>query len=281
MGCGLLQMMKPCVRISNWAWMQDLMEHDCIRKVFEERYYYWADTLGYLCWAESPSWGLDYNTEGLPARNFLSEWSEIIHRDVNHPSIITWTPLNETFQFTDELVHKRLHRDAYNLCKMLDPSRPVNDSSGYIHFVTDLWTVHTYEQDPEKLLTKLSMDAGGNPYRNYPEHESAYAGQPYLVDEYGGIKWDPETQNSETMKHGQNLVSWGYGQSPANLEEFYSRLSQQTRVINSLEHVSGYCYTQLTDVEQEKNGLFFYDRRSKFDLAFLKDIFSHVPDRYS
>lgn len=250
------------------------------QKVFEERFYFWADTLGYLCWAESPSWGLDYNTEGLPARNFLAEWAEIIHRDVNHPSIITWTPMNETFQFANPLVHRRIHRDAYSLCKMIDPSRPVNDSSGYIHFVTDLWTVHTYEQDPKKLHEKLSLDSAGLPFRNYPEYESEYSGQPYLVDEYGGIKWDPATQGAESLKHGQNMVSWGYGESPKSLEEFYSRILQQTRVINDLEHVSGYCYTQLTDVEQEKNGLFFYDRSVKFDLAKIREVFSFIPGRY-
>lgn len=132
---------------------------------------------------------------------------------MNHPSLITWTPLNETFQFTNPLVHRRLHRDAYNLCKLLDSSRPVNDSSGYIHYVTDLWTVHTYEQDPEKLNALLALNKDGEPFRNYPECESSYDGQPYLVDEYGGIKWDPETQGEGALDQGQNLVSWGYGKA--------------------------------------------------------------------
>lgn len=121
--------------------------------------------------------------------------------------------MNETFQFTNPLVHRRLHRDAYNLCKLLDSSRPVNDSSGYIHYVTDLWTVHTYEQDPEKLNALLALNKDGEPFRNYPECESSYDGQPYLVDEYGGIKWDPETQGEGALDQGQNLVSWGYGKA--------------------------------------------------------------------
>ncbi|MGE4584832.1 MAG: glycoside hydrolase family 2 protein [Sphaerochaeta sp.] len=250
------------------------------QKVFEERYYYWADVLGYLCWGESPSWGLDYNTEGLPARNFLSEWAEIILRDCNHPALIVWTPLNETFQFTKPLVHRRLHRDAYSLCKLLDPSRPVNDSSGYIHFVTDLWTIHTYEQDPHKLKQLLALDAMGKPYRNYPECEAEYSGQPYLVDEYGGIKWDPQTQASDSLAQGQNMVSWGYGKAPLTQEEFLERLQEQTRVLHELPHISGYCYTQLTDVEQEKNGLYFYNRTSKFDAQILKSIFTYIPESY-
>lgn len=249
------------------------------QKVFEPRYLYWADTLGYLCWGESPSWGLEYNDESLPARNFLSEWAEILQRDHNHPSIIIWTPLNETFRFTDSHAHRRLHRDAYNLCKMLDPSRPVNDSSGYVHFVTDIWTVHTYEQNPARFAERLALKEG-KPFRNFPEFESEYAGQPYLVDEYGGIKWDPETQSENSLLLGQNLVSWGYGQSPKTLEEFYHRLEALTDELLALKHVAGYCYTQLTDVEQEKNGIFLYDRKEKFDMERIRKIFSKVPFGY-
>jgi beta-galactosidase/beta-glucuronidase len=247
------------------------------QKVFEERYYYWADRLGYLCWGESASWGLDYCTEGMPARNFLSEWAQIMRRDRNHPCIVAWTPLNETFQFTNGMVHRRLHRDAYQLCKSIDPSRPVNDSSGYIHFITDLWTVHTYEQDPSALKTLLSLDESGLPFRNYPEYESDYSGQPYLVDEYGGIKWDPETQDLDDTTHGQNLVSWGYGEAPRSLEELYVRLEKLTEVLVGLGHVAGYCYTQLTDVEQEKNGLYYYDRSKKFDMSRIAGIFGRKP----
>ncbi|HKM08143.1 MAG TPA: glycoside hydrolase family 2 TIM barrel-domain containing protein [Sphaerochaeta sp.] len=246
------------------------------QKVFEPRYLYWADRLGYLCWGESPSWGLEYNDESLPARNFLSEWAEILQRDRNHPSIILWTPLNETFRFTDAHAHRRLHRDAYNLCKMLDASRPVNDSSGYVHFITDIWTVHTYEQIPAKFAGRLALK-DGKPFRNFPEFESEYTGQPYLVDEYGGIKWDPETQQENDLLLGQNLVSWGYGESPKTLEEFYHRLEDLTNQLLALEHISGYCYTQLTDVEQEKNGIYLYDRKLKFDMERIRAIFSKVP----
>ncbi|HKL60452.1 MAG TPA: glycoside hydrolase family 2 TIM barrel-domain containing protein [Sphaerochaeta sp.] len=249
------------------------------QKVFEPRYLYWADRLGYICWGESPSWGLEYNEEGLPARNFLSEWAEIVQRDRNHPSIIIWTPLNETFRFVNEHAHRRLHRDAYNLCKMLDPSRPVNDSSGYIHYVTDVWTVHTYEQDPTRFVDLLALKEG-KPFRNFPEFESDYTGQPYMVDEYGGIKWDPETQQENSLLLGQNLVSWGYGESPRTLEDFYHRLEALTDALLSLEHVSGYCYTQLTDVEQEKNGIYLYDREEKFDMERIRKIFSKVPKLY-
>ena len=249
------------------------------QKVFEERFFYHADRLGYLVWAESPSWGLDYNDMGLPARNFLAEWREIVERDVNHPSIIAWTPLNETFYFRNAHAHRRLHKEAYDIVKSIDTTRPVNDSSGYIHYITDLWTVHTYEQDPEKLRKQLEVKDDG-PFRNYPAEESEYSGQPYLVDEYGGVKWDPETQSDEYLSLSQNLQSWGYGQAPRGSEEYLKRVKELTQAILSLPHITGYCYTQLTDVEQEKNGLYFYDRKPKFSPKKYYEIFSRKRDEY-
>ena len=249
------------------------------QKVFEERFFYHADRLGYLVWAESPSWGLDYNDMGLPARNFLAEWREIVERDVNHPSIIAWTPLNETFYFRNAHAHRRIHKEAYDIVKSIDTTRPVNDSSGYIHYITDLWTVHTYEQDPEKLRKQLEVKDDG-PFRNYPAEESEYSGQPYLVDEYGGVKWDPETQSDEYLSLSQNLQSWGYGQAPRGSEEYLKRVKELTQAILSLPHITGYCYTQLTDVEQEKNGLYFYDRKPKFSPEKYYEIFSRKRDEY-
>lgn len=249
------------------------------QKVFEERFFYHADCLGYLVWAESPSWGLDYNDEGLPARNFLNEWREIVERDLNHPSIVAWTPLNETYYFKDSFAHRRLHKEAYEICKSLDPTRPVNDASGYIHYITDLWTVHTYLQDPGELRKQLQVK-DGQVFRNFPDSESSYIGQPYLVDEYGGVKWDPSTQGDVSLSTAQNLESWGYGQAPRTETEFLSRMMALTDVLLSLDHVSGYCYTQLTDVEQEKNGLYYYNRKPKFEVSRYHEIFSRKPAGY-
>lgn len=249
------------------------------QKVFEERYLHYADRLGFLVWEETPSWGLDYNNEGLPARNFLHELTEIVNRDKNHPSIIGWSPLNETWCFNNPKAHRRLHKEAYETIKGLDPTRPVNDASGYIHYLTDLWTVHTYVQGPNALYAQLSAK-NGNVFRNFPDFEPLYSGQPYIVDEYGGVKWDPETQAIENLAEAQNLQSWGYGKAPSTGSEFLDRISRLTQVILSLSHISGYCYTQLTDVEQEKNGLYFYSRESKFSPQFYYAIFSQKPKGY-
>lgn len=155
------------------------------QKVFEERFHYWADKLGYLTWGESSSWGC--NTTDIEAgRNFLSEWEDIVERDRNHPSIIVWTPFNETgIRKNHPINYDRLVLDVYNATKRIDQTRPINDASGYYHIKTDI----------------------------YPS-------------------------------------------------------------------ISGYCYTQLFDVEQEKNGIYKYDRTPKFDMAKIRKVFSRVPDSF-
>jgi beta-galactosidase/beta-glucuronidase len=235
------------------------------QKVFEERFHYWADRLGYLTWGECSSWGIDL-ASGVAARNFLIEWEEIVVRDRNHPSIIAWSPFNEAWSEAEPF--KRLIIDAYGLTHNLDPTRPVNDSSGGIHVKTDLWTEHTYEQNPQKLNELLTPSEGKNVWRLFPERSCSYQGQPYLVDEYGGIKWIP----SIDKKFADN--SWGYGEEPKSLEEFYQRLEGLTDVILGLEHICGFCYTQLTDIEQEQNGIYNYDRTEKFDMRRILKIFS-------
>ena len=125
----------------------------------------------------------------VAARNFLSEWREIVVRDRSHPSIIAWTPLNETRDTGDRRQHNRLHIDAYELCHSLDPTRPVNDASGYAHARTDLWTVHTYEQDPANPQRTARPGGWAALPQLSPSASPTYAGQPYIVDEFGGIKW--------------------------------------------------------------------------------------------
>jgi beta-galactosidase/beta-glucuronidase len=235
------------------------------QKVFEERFHYWADRLGYLTWGECSSWGIDL-ASGVAARNFLTEWEEIVVRDRNHPSIIAWSPFNEAWSEAEPF--KRLIIDAYGLTHNLDPTRPVNDSSGGIHVKTDLWTEHTYEQNPQKLNELLTPSEGKPVWRLFPERSCSYQDQPYLVDEYGGIKWI----SSIDKKFADN--SWGYGEEPKSHEEFYQRLEGLTDVILGLEHICGFCYTQLTDIEQEQNGIYNYDRTEKFDMQRILKIFS-------
>ena len=240
------------------------------QKVFEERFHYWADRLGYLTWGESPSWGADANRIES-ARNFIPEWESVVVRDRNHPSIIAWTPFNETWERPVDsekaMQHDRLVSDVYNATRRLD-YRPVNDVSGNYHVVTDLWTVHNYEQNPEKLASYFDISDGKYPCQDV-KRDAPYGGQPFFIDEYGGIKWIVGKEFASN--------SWGYGQGPRSLEEFYSRLAGLTDVILQVPYMSGYCYTQLTDVEQEQNGIYNYDRTPKFDMKRINEIFSKNP----
>jgi len=238
------------------------------QKVFEERFHYWADKLGYLTWAEFPSWGTDVK-DPAAARNFITEWAEVVGRDGNHPSIIAWTPLNETHDTGDGVQHARFHADLYDITKALDPSRPVNETSGYVHVKTDLWSVHNYEQDPELLKAQLTPDPEKGVWRNLPDKEAKYQGQPYFVDEFGGIKWVVGADFAGN--------TWGYGNSPKSLDEVYLRLEGQVDALLALSHIKGFCYTQLTDVEQEQNGIYNYDRSEKFDMKKIRAIFGKPP----
>lgn len=238
------------------------------QKVFEDRFHYWADKLGYLVWAESSSWGLDANNE-VAARNFIAEWCENVVRERNHPSIVTWTPFNETWGPSMEQ-YPRFVQDIYNLTKAIDPTRPINDASGDTHVVTDIWTVHNYEGNPERLAQVLSPDKEGKLFTNYTAHAfQIYLGQPYLIDEFGGMMWNPNRD--------KNQPAWGYGESPKEMTDFYNRLEGLVDAILKVDNVWGYCYTQLTDVEQERNGIYYYDRTPKFDIKKIHSIFSKVP----
>lgn len=261
------------------------------QKVFEERFYYWADKLGYLTWGEASSWGMDCN-DIETARNFITEWTEIVERDRNHPSILIWTPTNEEF-WPDRVQYPRLMQDLYKLTKAIDPTRPFHGTSGGSHIATDIWTVHNYEQDPAKLKELLYNDGklmeapkweiqlmpknigfNGLKYTDQYTFPQYKHDMPYLIDEFGGIKWNP----SQQMESAQN-TSWGYGEPPHSLEEFYARLEGLVNTVLSLsDHVWGYCYTQLTDVEQEQNGIYYYDRSPKFDMKRIHAIFSKNPE---
>lgn len=244
------------------------------QKVFEPRFHYWADKLGYLTWGESASWGANINNP-LSARNFLTEWEEVVVRDRNHPSIIMWTPFNETWEHPDDREAAReacrMVSDMYHLTKNLD-YRPCHDVSGNYHVVTDVFSVHQYMQNPEDLKAWLAPVDGKVRQADLERREVEYSGQPYLVDEYGGIKWVSGQEFSE--------ISWGYGDAPETLEEFYKRLEDLTDVILGFDHICGYCYTQLTDVEQEQNGIYNYDRTPKFDMAKVRAVFTKVPEGF-
>jgi beta-galactosidase/beta-glucuronidase len=228
------------------------------QKVFEPRFLYWADKLGYLVWGEFADWGLARDgAESL--ERMLPEWLTAVERDFNHPSIVGWCPFNETNkEQRPELLHT-----IYQVTKAIDGTRPVIDTSGYVHVETDVDDSHNYEQNPETFAALFADFAkGGRPYRNFAE-DAPHAGQPYFVSEYGGIWWNPQQADEK---------SWGYGERPKGEEEFLHRYRGLTETLLFHPKMCGFCYTQLYDIEQEVNGLYTYDRRAKFDPAILRAI---------
>ena len=241
------------------------------QKVFEQRYIYWADKLGYLVWGESASWGMDWCSP-VAARNMITEWEECVHRDYNAPSLVAWSPLNESRMDDIDGRRARLTDDLYMITHRLDRTRPVVTASGGDHArLTDIYSEHTYVQDPVKLYEQLKPDADGKPYVNRPHQSQPYRGEVYMIDEFGGIRWVKEMNTAEV---GAAEDFWGYGVAPRTEEEFYKRLEEQVNVILSLDHIDGFCFTQIVDVELEKNGIYTYDRQQKFDMERIRKIFT-------
>ena len=155
---------------------------------------------------------------------------------------------------------------VYHITKVLDPTRPVIDTSGNYHTVTDIFDVHNYEQIPEKFAEDYADTSKGvicDTVSKSPQaNRQTYKGEPIFVSEYGGIAWNA----------GEN--GWGYGEGPKTEEEFLSRLKGLTDVLLENPYMFGFCYTQLTDVEQEQNGLYTYDRKPKFEQKRIYPIFA-------
>lgn len=232
------------------------------QKVFDPRYLYWADQLGYLVWGEFASWGLDITgPRGL--ERFLPEWLESVRRDFNSPALVGWCPFNETWDLDGAKQDDEVIRIVYETTKMLDPSRPVIDTSGNFHVETDVFDIHDYEQDPDVFAQKFeAMKAGGEAYNTFPQRQK-YEGQPYFVSEYGGIWWNPGQQDGK---------AWGYGNRPRSEGEFLRRYEGLTNALLDNPAVCAFCYTQLYDVEQEVNGLLTYDRQPKFDSRVIRSV---------
>ncbi|MFG1730770.1 glycoside hydrolase family 2 protein [Paenibacillus sp. 843] len=231
-------------------------------KMFEPRFLYWADRLGYLVWGEHANWGLDITTaEGLS--HFLPEWLEGMERDFNHPALIGWCPFNETWDRDGAKQNNDVLRIVYEVTKKMDPTRPVIDTSGNFHVVTDIFDIHDYDQNPETFKKRYEpMKNGGEVYNSFPNRQQ-YEGQPYFISEYGGIWWNPDQKDEK---------SWGYGDRPTSEEAFLTRYAGLTNVLLDHPMMFGFCYTQLYDVEQEVNGLYTYDRRPKFDPDVIRRI---------
>ena len=223
-------------------------------KIFEPLFLYYADQLGYLVWGEHAHGWLDLS---LPEawKAFLPEWLEAIQRDGNHPAIVGWCPLNESRQDLDHDFVKML----VDMTRACDATRPVIDSSGFTHTgCGDITDMHCYEQEPEKFKAVIDVMVRGEG----ADPQTKDAGKVTFVSEFGGTWWSRDTSG------------WGYGVSPISEEEFLARFKALVETCLNEPKLCAFCYTQLTDVEQERNGLYTYDRRPKFPPETIAKIVS-------
>jgi beta-galactosidase/beta-glucuronidase len=236
------------------------------QKIFEPLFHYYADRAGYITWGEHGNWGMDYSGESY--QNFLCEWIEEVNRDFNHPSIVGWCPHNETNwgQRRDDLAY------IYRLTKSSDATRPVIDTSGYVHVETDIFDIHDYDQNvepfKEKYLALLDKDNKKEIFQNDNRWSREKIMElPYFVSEFGGTWWSEISKETRDSKQ-----SWGYGKAPEDIEKFYERFEGLVSALLDNPAVCAFCYTQLTDVEQEQNGIVCYNRQKKFDMNRLRAI---------
>jgi len=238
------------------------------QKIFEERFLYHADTLGYLVWGELPDWGPAFCTDHRKVINtrWVTEWQEALARDYNHPALVAWGCLNEQeFQSLEHLGEiDSVMRALFQAAKLADRTRPVLDASGWIHRIpeSDLYDVHDYEKDPALLRKTYAEIEPGKAWCADRKGNLPHRGQPFFVSEFGGIR---------IPKPGDDAQSWGYGTTPENIEAFYERFSGLCQALLENPKIAGYCYTQLTDVYQEANGVYDFARQPKSDIARLRE----------
>ena len=236
------------------------------QKIFEPLFLHYCDELGYIVWGEHGNWGADHtNFESL--RYFLLEIEEEIERDFNHPALIGWCPYNETWDVNGRKQDDDVIRIVYRTVKNLDKTRPCIDTSGNFHVETDIFDVHDYDQDCELFKGHYEDLTNKNILFDHQGHKQTWKGEPVFMSEYGGIRVElKEFEENDREK------AWGYGNAATSLEEFYARYDGLTTALIDCPKMIGFCYTQLTDVEQELNGIFRYDRTKKFDSEILYKI---------
>ena len=222
------------------------------QKVFERRYLYECDRRGYIVWGEYPSWGFDY-TASDALQYFLGEWLEAVERDYNHPSIIGWCPLNENWDIFSRKQNDDFVRQIYIETKRIDSMRPCIDVSWNYHVKTDIFDTHDYESDENIFVKHYAQFEDEKIFDPFGQQ---YNGEPFFLSEYGGIV----------------LADKNEGVQVASEAEWIRRFVLFTRTLLNNSRVAGFCYTQLYDVEHEKNGIYYYDRTPRFSKKTMSEI---------
>lgn len=242
------------------------------QKLEDPYFYYYADRMGYLVWCEMPS---AYRFESDEQLNIANEWQHIVRTVVNNPSVICFVPLNESWgveQIVNDKAQQRFASAMYYLTKALDGTRLVSTNDGWEYVDdTDIVGIHDYSFSGDGFAEKYRRDAlddivpaGKRLFAN--GHK--YHGQPVMFSEFGGIAMQRDATASE---------DWGYNSKAQNDDEFYTRYANLMTNLHKM-WFSGFCYTQLTDVQQEINGLLDQHHNPKFDIATIRKLTTGQKD---
>jgi beta-galactosidase/beta-glucuronidase len=240
-----------------------------VHQKFEDpRFLYWADRLGLLVWGEAPA---SFAFDADAVERTMKEWLEIVRRDVSHPSIVTWVPLNESWGVQHIAHDERMQQFARSMVaitKALDATRPVVSNDGWEQVDTDIVAIHDYEGDPEIVRARYrdraavaGMLTGYGPAGRRLLLSDATEGAPVMLTEFGGISFDVDAVAG----------AWGYT-AATSPEDFEARLAGLVQAVHSSPALAGFCYTQLTDTLQETNGLTDADRRPKIPAERIRSI---------
>ncbi|PHH89882.1 hypothetical protein CDD83_5055 [Cordyceps sp. RAO-2017] len=241
------------------------------QKVEDPIFYYWADRLGYLVWAEMAN---SYHFSAAYVDRFNQEWAEAVKLAINHPSVVTWTPVNESWGYPslkDRAEQQDHVRALYYLTKSLDPTRSINDNCGWEHVCTDLTTFHDYSDGPDLEKTCASLDlilgpkAGRDLFVGGAQHRP---GAPIMCTEFGGVNIAPAKVKADDSASDRD---WGYTTASDSLD-LLARFERLVKGVTQGGHCYAFVYTQLTDIEQEANGLYTFHRKEKLDAGKVKAV---------
>ena len=232
------------------------------QKVEDPRFLHWCDVLGLMVWDEMPSANV-YDTETVS--RLTREWLEVLERDASAPCVVAWVPFNESWgvpSLATDPAQQHAVRALYSLSKAIDPTRLVIGNDGWEHVVGDILAVHDYTQDATMLQSRYgdperaqrTMGTTQPHYKHIVLPGFERSDEPLMVTEFGGATFDPA---SDAFWNGYGAVD-----SPEALAGRYAELAG---ALLESTVVAGFCYTQLTDTAQERNGLLYADRRPKVD----------------
>ena len=234
------------------------------QKAEDPYFYYYADMLGFLVWGEMPS---AYCYCAREVGMHSAQYEELIRQLYNHPCVIAWVPLNESWGVRKLLTdgrQKAYARALYYLTKSLDPTRLVGTNDGWENLSeTDFISIHDYAPCGDGWQEKYAREGL---YEVFPMQRrlmglgEQIGRKPVLMTEYGGIAM--QTDGVRQLHREEDGESWGYSVDETP-EQALARYESLNRGIFACSF-AGFCYTQLTDVKQEVNGLLDAEHKPKF-----------------